>query len=81
MTLVPTDKSKDILEIYEDLQSKIRDLLRSITNNSDDYDEKYIKTKYNSDYNLPLKKRSEELYCHIITVVRSVFHEGNKYYP
>ena len=57
MTLVPTDKSKDILEIYEDLPSKIRDLLRSITNNSDDYDEKYIKTKYNSDYNLPLKKR------------------------
>ena len=27
---------------------KIRDLIRSITKNSDDYDEKYMKIKFNS---------------------------------
>ena len=37
--------------------SKIRDLIRSITNNSDDdYDEKYMKSKFNSDKDLPLNK-------------------------
>ena len=31
------------------------DLIRSINGNSDDYDEKYIKIKFSSDYDLPLK--------------------------
>ena len=38
LTLVPTDESKDILEKYEDLRTKIKDLIRSVTNNSYDYD-------------------------------------------
>ena len=42
---------------YEEMWSKIRDLIRSITNNSDDdYDEKYMKNKFNSDKDLPLNK-------------------------
>ena len=34
---------------YEGLWSKIRDLIRLITKNSDDYDEKYMKIKFHSD--------------------------------
>ena len=79
MTLVPTDKSKDTLTKYEELLSKIRYLVRSITNISDNYDEKYMKIKLNSDDDLALKKRLK--LCNMITVVRSVFHEGNKHYP
>ena len=30
-----------------------RDLIRSITKNSNDYDEKYMKVKFNSDDKLP----------------------------
>ena len=42
---------------YEEMWSKIRDLIRSITNNSDDdYDEKFMKSKFNSDEDLPLNK-------------------------
>ena len=41
---------------YEELRNKIRDLIRSITKNLIDYDEKYIKIKFDSDDNLPLKK-------------------------
>ena len=36
--------------------SKIRDLIRSITKNPDDYDKKYMKIKFNSDSELPLNK-------------------------
>ena len=38
---------------YEKLWTKIRDLIRLITENSDDYDEKYMKTKSMSDDKLP----------------------------
>ena len=57
----------------------MRNLIKSKTNNSDDYDEKHIKIKYNSDDVLSLKKTLE--LCSIIIVVRVVFHEDNKYYP
>ena len=57
---------------------KIRDLIRSITKNLDDYDEKYMKIKFDSDDNLPLNKTVE---IPIMTiVVRAVFHKNNKYY-
>ena len=44
LTLVPTNESKEKIKEYEELRSKIRDLVRSVTKNSDDYDEKYMKT-------------------------------------
>ena len=56
MSLVPTDESKDLLRKYKELWNKIKDLIRSITNNSDKYDEKCMKIKFNSDDNLSLKK-------------------------
>ena len=59
MTLVPTNESKEKILKYEELWSKIRDLIRSITQNSDDYDEKYMKMKFNSDDELYLNKTIE----------------------
>ena len=49
LTLGPTNESKEKIKKYEELWSKIRDLVRSITKNSDDYEEKYMKVKFNSD--------------------------------
>ena len=46
--LAPTNESKEKTKKYEELWNKITDLIRSITKNSDDYDEKYIKTKFDS---------------------------------
>ena len=37
-------ESKDKLKRYEEMWSKIKDLVRSTNNKSDDYDEKYIKS-------------------------------------
>ena len=57
----------------------MRDLIRSITKNADDYDEKYMKVKFNSDDKLLLNKMIE--IPNMIIVVRAVFHENNNYYP
>ena len=54
--LVPTNESKEKIKKYEELWSKTRDLIRSVTKNADDYDEKYMKIKFNSDDELPLNR-------------------------
>ena len=66
------------LKKYEELESKVRDFTVSITNNSDNYDDKYIKINFNSDDDLPLKK-TLELYNMTIVVI-FIFQEDNKYY-
>ena len=79
-SLVPTNESKEKIKKYEELWIKIRDLIRSITKNSDDYDYdgKYIKIKFDSDDQLPLNKTVEIPIMAI--VVRAIFLENNKYY-
>ena len=66
-------KSKT-LKKYTELWDKIEDLIKSITNISGDYDEMYVKIKFNSDDNLPLNKISK-LHNNLITVARSVVQE------
>ena len=63
LTLVPNNESKEIIKKYEELWSKIRDLIKSITKNSGDYDEKYMKIKFDSDADLPLNKTIEISSC------------------
>ena len=53
-------------------------LIRSLTKNSEDYDEKYMNIKFNSDDELPLNKAIE--ISSKIIVVRVVFYENKKYY-
>ena len=70
---------KEKIKMYEELWSKIRDLIGSITKNSDDFDEKYMKNRFNSDDELTLNKMIE--IPSMITVVWAVFYKNNKYYP
>ena len=55
-TPAPPDEAKDTLKNYQELWSKIKDLIRSITNNCSNCDEKYMKIKFNSDDELPEKQ-------------------------
>ena len=64
---------------FEELWSKIRDLIKSISKNSDDYDEKYMEIKFNSDDKLSLSETGE--IRSMIIVARAVLHENKKYYP
>ena len=79
MTIFPANESKEIIKKYENFWSKIRDLIRSISKNSDDYVQKYMKIKFDSDEDLSLNKKME--IHNAIIVVRTVFHENNKSYP
>ena len=69
-------KAKKKIKEYEELWGKIRDL---ITKNSDDYDEKYTKIKFNLDDKFPLNEMIN--IPSMIVVVRAVFHENTKFYP
>ena len=70
--LAPTNESREKLKKFEEIWSKIKDLIGSITKNSDDYDEKYMTIKINSDDELPLNK-TIEIFSMII-FVRAVCH-------
>ena len=70
LTLVLTNESKEKIKKYE-VWSKIRDSIWSITKNLDDYDEKYMKIKFDSDNDLPLNK-TIEIY-NVTIVFRTVF--------
>ena len=52
----------------------MRDLIRSITKNLDDYEEKYMKIKFDSDDNLTINKTIEIPITKI--VVKAVLHEN-----
>ena len=72
-------KAKKSLKKYEELWSKIRYLISSITKNSCDYHGKYMKIKINSDDKLPLNK-TIEIHNMVIVIIRAVFNENNKYF-
>ena len=49
-------RTKKKLKKHEELLSKIRDLIKSVNKNSDHYDKKYMKIKFNLDGEFPLNK-------------------------
>ena len=79
LMLVPTNESKDKIKKYEELWTNIRDLIKSVIIESDEYDEKQMRIKFDTDDKLPPNKTIKIPI--ITTVVRAVFHENNKYYP
>ena len=79
LMLIPTNENKEKIKKHKALWNKIKYLIGKITENSDDYDEKYMKIKFDTDNKLTLNK---VIKFPIITIVlRAVFHENNKYYP
>ena len=72
------NENEEKIKKYEELWIKIKDWTRLVTKKSDDYDEKYIKIKLDSDDNLPLNKTKEIPV--MVIVVRAIFYGNNKYY-
>ena len=79
LILASTDKIKESLTKYTKRLDGIKNLIEKINNKPGEYGKNFMKIKFNSDNNLPLKKT---LRLHNLTIiVRSVFLEDNKYYP
>ena len=73
-----TDESKELLKKYSDVWSEIKNRIDAINSCECDYEKGFMKIKFNSDNNLPLKK---PLKFHIMTIaIRSVFEEDGKLY-
>ena len=79
LTLVSTDKNREVLTKYTELWYRIKNSIEKMNNKSGEYGKDFMKIKFNSDDSLPLNKT---LKLHNITIlVRSVFEEDGKYYP
>ena len=63
---------------YKGIWSKIKYLIELKNNNSDEYGEKYIKIRFNSDNDLLLRKILKT--CNAVILIRSVFKDMKKYY-
>ena len=79
LTLVSTDKNKEVLTKYTELWDEIKNSNEKTNNKSGEYGKDFMKIKFNSDNSLPLNKT---LKLHNMTIiVGSVFEEDGKYYP
>ena len=74
-----TDENKKLLKKYNDVFDGIMGKIKKVSNGECDYENDYMKIKFNSDDDLPLKK---PLKFHLMTItIRSVFKEDGKLYP
>ena len=74
------NENKALLKKYADVLDGIKNEIRAINGGKEnDYGKDYMKIKFNSDNDLPLRK---PLKFHAITIIiRSVFEEVGKLYP
>ena len=75
-----TDENKDLLKKYNDVWDGMKNEIKTINGGKENHREKdYMKIKFNSNDDLPLKK---PLKFHNMTItIRSVLEENGKLYP
>ena len=71
LTLVSTDKNKEVLTKYTELWDEIKNSIEKINNKSGEYGKDLMKIKFNSDDSLPLNKILK--LQNMTIIVRSVF--------
>ena len=73
------DEKKELIKKYNYVFNGIRDKIREINSGVCDYEKDCMKTKFNSDDDLPLNKPLK--FCLMTITIRSVFEEDGKFYP
>ena len=71
LTLVSTDKNKEVLTKYTELWDEIKNSIEKINNKSGEYGKDLMKIKFNSDNSFPLNKILK--LQNMTVIVRSVF--------
>ena len=74
-----TYENKELLKRYDNVFNRIMAKIREIDDDWLEYAEDYIKIKFSSDDNLPLKKPLK--FYNMTVTIRCVFSEDNKLYP
>ena len=74
-----TDENKELLKKCNDVFNGIRDKIKEINSGQCYYEKDDMKTKFNSDDNLPLNKPLK--FCLMTITIRSFFEEDGKLYP
>ena len=69
-----TGENKKLLKKYNDVWSRIRNKIKEMRSGECDYEKDYMKIKFNSDDNLPLK------FNNMTITIRSVFEVDGKLY-
>ena len=79
MVFESTDENKELLKKWNVVFNGIRDKIKAINGGKEnDYENNYMKIKFNSDDDLPLNK---PLKIRLVTItIRSVFKEDGKLY-
>ena len=74
-----TEKNRETLENYTELWDEIKDEIETINgDNPVEYGKNFMKTRFESNDNLPLRKVLNIFVC--IIIVRSFFQEDNNYF-
>ena len=73
------DENEELLKKYNNVFNGFRDKIKEKSSDECDYENDYMKIKFNSDDDLPLNKLVK---FHLITItIRSFFEEDGKLYP
>ena len=74
-----TDENKELLKKYNDVWNATKNEIKTINSGKEnDYEKDYMKIRFNSDDDLPLKK---PIKFDLMTItIRSVFEEDDKLY-
>ena len=73
------DQNKELLKKYNDVFNGIGDKIKEINSDECDYEEDYMKVKFNSDDDLPVNESLE--FCLMTITIRHVMEEDGKLYP
>ena len=74
-----TYENRELLKKYNDVFNGIRNKIKKISGDKCDYEKDYIKIKFNSEDDLPLKKQLK--FHNMAITIRSVFEKDGKLYP
>ena len=80
LNITLTDSNNDVLIKYAEVWNGIKNQIKKINNDSVvEYDQDYMKIKFDSDDNLPLNKVLK--FYAVTIIIRSVFERDGKYHP
>ena len=74
-----TDENKELLKKYNDVWNGVKNKIEEVSSDKCDYEKDYMKIKFKSDDDLPLKKLLK--FHNMTIIIRSVFEKDGKLYP